>query len=383
MGSYRVISSDNHVFEPQDLWTSRVEPKFRDRAPRVVRLDNGDDWWFCDNKKVIHMAAGTQTGIRFDEPDKLSNQGTFDQVRLGGYIPEEHMKDMDADGVDVSVVYPTFGLLIYGVPDSELLTSLFSTYNDWLAEFCKPFPKRLKGIAMINVDEPREAVKELERCAKMGLAGGMITVYPPEEKGYFSPEYEPLWAAAQDLEMPLGLHLATNRPGPGQEFADLDTVRPAFIANGDHWIRMSLGHMVLSGVFERYPKLQIGSVEHELSWVPHFLDRLDYTYTQRAPQQGGTLDAPLGDIWYRFKEDMLPSDYVHRNVFFGFQEDSLGIRLRDVIGVDNLMWGSDYPHQESTFPKSMQVLEEILADCTEEEKAKIAGGNCARIYHFD
>lgn len=174
--------------------------------------------------------------------------------------------------------------------------------------------------------------------------------------------------------MPLGLHIATNRPGPGQDFAgeERNRVRSSFLANADHWVRMSLGDMVFSGVFERFPKLQVGSVEMELSWIPHFLDRIDYTYTQRV-QQGR----------YRFKEDMLPSDYIHRNVFFGFQEDALGVQQRDIIGVDNLMWGSDYPHVESTFPRSQQIIEEILADCTEEEKAKIAGGNAARVYHLD
>ena len=136
---------------------------------------------------------------------------------------------------------------------------------------------------------------------------------------------------------------------------------------------MSLGHIIFMGVFERYPKLSVGSIELELSWAPHFLDRMDYTYTQRVPL----------DSWHRFQEDMLPSDYFRRNVFLGFQEDALGIRDRHIIGVDTLLWGSDYPHFESTFPKSQEILKEILVDCTEEEKAKIAGGNAARVYHFD
>ena len=281
---------------------------------------------------------------------------------------------MDTDGVDVSIVYPTIGLGLYaGVADSELLTALFSTYNDWLAEFCKPFPERLKGIAMLNVDNVPSAVNELARCAKMGLIGAMITVYPPANRSYQTPEYEPLWASAQDLQMPLSLHTSTNRPAEGQEFANQDTLSMAFLTNQDHWVRMSLAHIIFSGVFERYPKLLVGSVEFELSWVPHFLDRLDYTYTQRA----------LDQAYSRYKEDMLPSDYFHRNVFISFQEDARGIKDRHEIGVDNLMWGSDYPHQESTFSRSQQILEEILADCTEEEKAKIAGGNAARIYHLD
>ena len=127
--------------------------------------------------------------------------------------------------------------------------------------------------------------------------------------------------------------------------------------------------MIYSGVFEQYPKLQVGAVEYALSWAPHFIDRMDYDYTQRTHQRS-----------LRFKDNMLPSDFFHRNVFVGFQDDALGLRLRDIIGVDNMMWGSDYPHHESTFPRSREIIEEVLADCTEEEKGKIVGGNAARVY---
>ena len=372
MSSYRVISSDNHVVEPGDLWTGRSETKLKDRVPHIEHLEEGD-WWFCDGRKVQDLGVGGQVGLRFEEPEKLSRNVRVESIRPGGYIPEEHVKDMDFDGIDVSIVYPTVGLLLYGTRDSELLTSIFGTYNDWVGEFCGAIPKRLKGIAMLNVDDVRAGVKELERCAKMGFVGAMITVYPPEERSYVQPEYEPLWAAAQDLGIPLSLHIATNRPGPGQEFENRDAQGPAFISNVDHWVRMSLANIIFSGVFERYPKLQVGSVEMELSWVPHFLDRIDYTYTQREQEffRG-----------YRFKEGALPSDFFHNNVFLGFQEDALGIKMRDIIGVDQLLWGGDYPHTESTFPRSREIIEEILVDCTEEEKAKITGGNSARVYGF-
>ena len=368
---YRVISADSHVAEPADLWTSRAELKFRDRAPHIESLEDGD-FWFCDGEKSGGLqASGANVGLRFEEREKLSTTYRVEESRPGGYIPEEHVKDMDLDGVDVSIVYPTIGLFLYKVRDSELLTSLCRTYNDWLAEFCNPFPKRIKGIAMLNVDDVSEGVKELERCANLGLAGGMITVYPPSGRGYYLPEYDLLWAAAQNLEMPLGLHLVTERPGQesGTSF-DRGFNRPAAMINADHWIRMSTADMIFSGVFERYPKLQIGSVEMELSWIPHFLERMDFNYNERSSRN---------EI-YRFKEDMVPSDYFRRNVFLGFQEDALAIRLRDIIGVDNLLWGSDYPHTESTFPRSREILEEILADCTLEERAKIAGGNAARVY---
>ena len=374
MADYKVISSDNHVFEPADPWTSRAETRFKDRVPRIIREEDGD-WWFCDNHRLIGAAQGSQTGMRFEEPEKLAMTSPIEEVRPGGYIPEEHIKDLDIDGVDVSIVYPTAGLFLFSVPDGDLVTETFRIYNDWLAEFCKPFPDRLKGIGMINVDDVKLGVKELERCARMGLAGGMITVDPPEGRGYDGAEYDPLWAAAQDLEMPLGLHIITNRIGPDQQFGlgDDKVIKPSFLINADHWVRVSLSDMIFNGVFERYPKLQVGSVEMELSWVPHFLDRMDYAYTQRADSiQAG----------YRFKGDMLPSDYFHNNVFLSFQEDALGIRDRQIIGVDQLLWGSDYPHQESTFPRSQQIIEEILVDCTEDEKAKIAGGNAARVYGF-
>ena len=371
MAGYRVISSDNHVFEPSDLWTTRMESKFRDRAPRVVRVEDGNDWWYCDGCKMVGGGSGAQAGRRFEEPENLSLWDKFENVRPGGYIPEEHIKDMDIDGVDEGIIYPTVGLFLYALPDGQMLTSTFRTYNDWIAEYCAAFPKRLKGIGMLNLDVVEEGVKELERCAAMGLSGAMITVYPPEDRPYASSEYEPLWATAQDLGMPLSLHLGTVRPSPSQSFESVEKLGPARLTNVDYWVRMSLAHMIFGGVFERYPKLQVASIEMELSWVPHFLDRLDYNYTQRPP---------TGD-WHAFKEEgVLPSDYFHRNVFLGFQEDSLGVRDRHIIGVDSLMWGSDYPHIESTFPRSRQILEEILVDCTEEEKAKIAGGNAARLY---
>ena len=368
MAEQRTISSDSHVFEPGDLWTSRIEPQFRDRAPNIVRLEDGD-WYYCDGVKLIGVQPGTQTGRRFEEPEKLTRTDMYENVRPGGYIPEEHIKDMDADGVDMGVLYPSIGLLLFAVPDGALLSAVFRVYNDWVAEFYKPFPSRLRAIGMVNIDDVEDGVKELERCANLGLVGAMITTYPPEGRGFGSSEYEPLWAAAQDLDMPLSLHAATNR---GVTFS-ADHAKLSQLINFDYWVRMSVADMILYGVFDRYPRLQVGAVEYELSWVPHFLERLDYGYTQR----------PLSASAYRLKENMLPSGYFHRNVFVGFQEDAKGIKDRRIIGVDNLLWGSDYPHQESTFPRSQQILSEILSECTAEEKAKIYCENASRVYHLN
>ena len=153
----------------------------------------------------------------------------------------------------------------------------------------------------------------------------------------------------------------------------MESVRPGFITNLDHWVRMSVAHMIFSGVFERHPKLQIGSIEMELSWVPHFLDRMGLHTHAKSP---GGVSLPL------LRMTGFPSTFSHSNVFLGFQEDALGIRDRHILGVDNLLWGGEYPHPESTFPRSREIIEGILSECTEEEKAKIAAENSARRYHL-
>jgi predicted TIM-barrel fold metal-dependent hydrolase len=150
-------------------------------------------------------------------------------------------------------------------------------------------------------------------------------------------------------------------------------VPPSLFCNQDHQVRLALADLVFTGVFERYPGLRVGSVEHELAWIPYFLAQMDYTYTDRPPR---------GD-WHRFPAGVLPSDYFRTNCFASFQEDAVGIRERDVIGVETLMWGSDYPHTESTFPRSQEILRKILADVSAEDARKIVSENAAALYHFD
>lgn len=216
-------------------------------------------------------------------------------------------------------------------------------------------------------------MEEIERCAELGFVGATIPEYVAA-RSYRSPEYEPLWACAQDLNMPLTFHISTPRVKAGRGW-DRDMTDPFDFAhfhlqNADFWVRVSLTEAILSGVFDRYPKLKIGVAEHELNWIPYWLERTDFSYNQRAAGRDG----------YRLKGDTLPSNVFRINCFADFQEDALGIRHRDIIGVDNIMWGSDYPHQEGTWPKSREFIEETLAECTEEEKAKLVGGNATRIY---
>jgi predicted TIM-barrel fold metal-dependent hydrolase len=270
------------------------------------------------------------------------------------------------------VLYPSQGLFYFRLADGALMSAIFRAYNDWLAEFCRTDPARLKGIAMINLDEVQDGIKELERAARLGLAGAMISELPLDDRRYDQPEYEPFWAAAEALGMPLSLHTATRRQGKIRGTGPKTLRDASSRATKAFGPATSMCDMIFSGVFERHPRLTLAIVEFELSWAPHLLDTMDYTYRERHEE-----------AIYRFKDGMRPSDFFHRNVVLSFQEDAVGIRLRDVIGVDNMMWGSDYPHSESTFPQSRKILAEILSGVPDEEQAKIVGGTTARLYGFD
>ncbi len=367
----KIISSDTHVFESPEVWAGLRNTSFGDRAPRLLREADGGDYWWGDGRQLSWLSAGVQPGVRLEDKNKLSKINTWDKVCQGGYIPSEALKAMDADGVTASVLYPTVGLILYyAVKDPELLDALFAELNDWLAQFCKAAPARLKGIGALNLDSVPKAVKELERCAGMGLAGALIPVYDDREgKGYGDASYEPLWEAAEALRMPLSLHIGTNRLGAGFGTRGAGERTPAAYSNVDHWVRNSFADLIFSGVVERHPGLQFGSIEHEAAWLPHFLDRMDYTYSERFQKKASTLK-------------LRPSEYFHRNMFATFTEDRLGVRMRHDIGVGNLHWGSDYPHIESTWPQSRRFIDDHLAECTSEERHRMVAGNVAAVYRI-
>jgi predicted TIM-barrel fold metal-dependent hydrolase len=367
-----ILSSDSHVFEPPDLWATRIDKAFRDRAPRIQRIDGADQIIIEKDQFLSGIGLISNPGARFEAPETISGSGRLEDVPRGGYDPEQHLADMRLDGVAGEVLYPSQGLFYFRVTDTPLMSAIFRAYNDWLADFCKTDPSRLKGIAMVNVDDVKEGIAELERAARMGLAGAMITEYPLEHRRYDQPEYEPFWAAAEALGIPLSLHTATKRQGKIRGAGEKTLRDASSRATKAFYPALSLCDMIFSGVFERHPRLTLAIVEFELSWAPHLLTTMEYTYRERHEE-----------AIYRFKDGMRPSDFFHRNVVLSFQEDAIGIRLRDVIGVDNMMWGSDYPHSESTFPQSRKILAEILSGVPEDEQAKIVGGNTARVYGFD
>ena len=364
-----LVSSDSHILEPADLWSRRTAARFRDRAPRVVRVAGNDEWHADGVRFQSIRGTGYQAGLRFTRPEELSFDGQFEAIRPGALDPDAHVQDMDLDGVAGAVLYPTAGMQIYKVEDSDLLSACVRAYNDHVAEFCGRHPGRLKGIAILNVDSIEEGVGELERSRALGLAGAVIPVGPKVR--YDHPSYEPLWAAAEQSETPLTLHIGTERGAPNTGIA-ASAMDPVAMSAWAHELRISLAALIFGGVFERHPNLKIVVAEFEISWAFYLLHRMDDTYQHRVAGLKGR----------RFQTSALPSDFFRRNVHISFQEDAVGVQMRRHIGPDRLMWGADYPHAEATFPRSREIVDEIFEGVSLEEKVRMTRDNAARLYHF-
>ena len=301
-----ILSSDSHVFEPPDLWQTRIDAPFRDRAPRIQRIDGADQIVVEADQILSGIGLISNAGARFEAPETISAQGRFEDVHRGGYDPEQHLKDMALDGVSGEVLYPSQGLFYFKVADTALMSAIFRAYNDWLADFCRAVPARLKGIAMINLDDIPDAIRELERAARLGLAGAMITEYPFEHRRYDQSESEPFWAAAATLDMPLSLRTAAQRQGRIRGAGD-QTLRDASSrATKAFCPAMSMCDLIFSGVFERHPRLTVPIMEFELAWVPRVLSTIDYARSERP----GRRSSGSGTL-------MLPSDFFHRNIVLG------------------------------------------------------------------
>ena len=364
-----LVSSDSHILEPADLWSRRTDGRFRQRAPRVVRVGDNDEWRADGVRFQTIRGTAYQAGLRFQRPEELSLDGQFEAIRPGALDPDAHVEDMDLDGVAGAVLYPTAGMQLYKVEDSDLLSACVRAYNDHAAEFCGRHPGRLKGIAILNVDSVEESIRELERTRALGMAGAMIPVGPKVR--YDHPSYETLWAAAEESETPLTLHIGTERGAPGSGVA-ASALEPVAMSAWAHELRVSIAALIFGGVFERHPNLKTVVAEFEISWAFYLLHRMDDTYQHRVAGLKGR----------RFSTSALPSDFFRQNVYISFQEDAVGVQMRRHLGAGHLMWGADYPHAEATFPRSREIVDDIFEGVPPEEKARMTRDNTARLYDF-
>jgi len=377
MANTRVISADSHMTEPGDLWADRLDRKYRDNAPRVIKNEKPSGAPYIFVGPGIHplTVAGVFAAGRSGEALREHMKHGYEAARPSGWDPVERLKDQDVDGVQAEVLYTTLGMTLFGLHNDDLQRACFKVYNDWVAEFASHNRKRLIGIGLVSLEDIGEGVKELERCAKIGLRGAMIWGAPPREKPYHADAYNPFWQAAQDLEMPLSLHVITGKKPPKskEEREKIKSRDPSFsrgYMNLIHEVQRSLTDIIFGGVMMRYPGLKIVSAENDAGWIPHYMYRADHAF-----EKFGALSSnPL---------DMKPSDYIRRNLWATFQDDPIGPMLFRYFGEDNLMWASDFPHTDSTWPNSLKVIDQDFEGVPPEVTQKIICDNAAKLYKIE
>jgi len=363
-----VISADSHVLEPADLWTGRLAKGFRDRAPVVRRNEDRPGYSFhAPGLPPSTVSGAWGTGRSGEELKAHLAHAGYEAARPSGWDPVERLKDQDIDGVHAEVLYGTLAMRLYRMEDGGLQRELFRIYNDWLAEYCGHAPKRLHGLGLISLWDVDAGVRELERCAALGLKGAMIWGYPPDDRPYYTPAYDPLWACAQDLQLPLSLHIVTGMGAESRIDYAAAAVRYMHLI---HETQRSISQLVLGGVLERFPRLRIVGAESDVGWLAHWMQRMDHADTKF----GAMMDVPLS---------MPASEYVRRQVWLTFMDDPVGVATLDTIGADTFMWGSDFPHADSTWPESRTVIDKNLVGTTAEVAAKVLRSNAAALYGID
>jgi predicted TIM-barrel fold metal-dependent hydrolase len=251
---------------------------------------------------------------------------------------------------------------LFQLEDGGLRAASFRAYNDWLAEYCRQTPKRLVGVALIALDEVAGGIAELARAAKLGLRGAMIWGAPPAEHPYSGAEYDSFWAAVQDHSIPVSLHILTEYRPPNSlrsVMNDYPTLH--------HSVERSIGQMIMGGVLEKFPRLKLVSVENDIGWIPHFIQRLDHSYEKYRYLETRAIPYP-------------PSFYFRRQVFATFQDDRVGVLARHFAGINNLMWASDFPHSDSTWPHSREVIARDFEGVPEGEVCRMVADNAAELY---
>ncbi|TMB44932.1 MAG: amidohydrolase [Deltaproteobacteria bacterium] len=366
----RLISADSHVNPPKELWTRNAPAKLSDRAPRVESTPQGD-FWIVDSQISGAIGLDASAGRK---PEEFKAFGlTYKDMRPGSYDPRARLADMDTDGVEAEVLY--FGGPVTHINvDRELRMYVVRTYNDWMVELSQAAPNRLVGLAHVPLVDLDDGMAELARVAKLGLRGFHVDPFPDERGGkpFWDHAYEPFWSLVEETGLPMSFHIVGPRkqnvaetfmnPTPG--------VKETFIAIAPMSICEVVSTLVFTGVLERHPKLHFVLVECGIGWIPYFVERMDQTFEKHR-------------FWTKSIITEKPSTYWYRQGHATFIRDLAGVAARHRAGLRNIMWSTDYPHSDSTWPHSREALAEHFQDVPADERALIAGGNAAALYHLD
>lgn len=386
-----MISADSHVVEPAETLAGLVD-RFGDDAPRLI--DHGDlrDVMFvpATGARGLPPARLGIAGYRLDGPlavdrtltDKPDpedpshpavvelSRGGYDVVRPGIADPAERLTDQDLDGVVAEVLYPSLFFSVFGLPNPEVVAAAFQNYNDWLADYCSVDPGRLIGAALIPMHDPKVALATLLKAIEQGAKTACIPCRAPAQRPYRDTDFERLWSLAEEAGIALAMHIGTSSFAPKSPATEgvaqvADPVGQ--YAGAASTIQKTVSELICQGVVARHPGLTFVVAEFNAGWLPNWLERLDQGW-MRDPKAVST------DL------DRSPSSYWETNFKITIEDDRSAVLCRDLIGVDTIMWGNDYPHRDSTWPCSQAVVDSVMEGVSAEDRTQMVTGTAAALY---
>lgn len=376
---YKIVSGDGHLDLASDGWVQFVPEKWRARAPRRVTLGDGNEAMIIENRPPM-----SPTGL----------VGTVQKDRLvsfnseGNGPPEQRLREQDEDGVEAEVLFthPMYMRFWRGVREDEAYKSMIHAYNQWIIEeYCTCDPERLIAMAVIPETGLDDALEELEFAKNTGFKGVCLHRFP-SGKGYPTPEDDQFWQASIDMNMPLTTHTVSGSTRLGNE-GPLFQYPKAPKSSGSGRDPISIiarfagesatmpVQLMFAGVFDRFPTLRYYFAETQIGWLPNTLSQLDETYERHRDY--------AYNLWGLEPPEKLPSQYMREHCIWGFIKDPLGVRLRDMIGIDNIIWGSDFAHGQGYWPHSLDAIEECMAGVPDGERHKMLAGNVVEYFHLD
>ena len=386
MPEFELISADSHVNEPPEAW-ARVQKEYGDRAPRVAKDPPGvpkGTWLLIDGLPPVGlshyskgMVVSKNQGISEVEQEKH-----FETIRFnenfryedypGGWEPAARLRDQDVDGVQAEILFSSAVRQLYSITDELFQRAIFRSYNAWLQEFCSYNPNRLIGLAILSILDIVHTVADIDEYAKRGFRGVQIPTRI-RDSGYYEPKYEPMWAALEETGMIVNVHTSATQGIARKHYEGPRDVEPKKqslgLANKQAPAQQFLGNLILSGVFDRHPKLKVVCAEFDVGWVANLVQQVDYWFGRAS-----TYDAE------RNINKLAPSTYFKTNAFFTYQDDRAGVLTTPVFGADNFLWASDYPHGVTTWPNSQATVDRNCAGIDPAVKRKLNRDNVAKLY---
>lgn len=381
---HRIVSADGHTIEPPHMWETYLPAEFHDRMPRLVKDPKGGDAWeLIPGAPPMAIGLVTTTGPFGKRYEDLEWYGsTYDDIRQGAFEGKARIQEQDQDGVDAEVLYPsqrTMGTFM-AQPDDEYHVAGVEAYNQWMHdEFMAVDPDRLIGLYQMPCIDIEHSVQRLREAKRLGYRGVILSAYPSGNPA-LSDDDDPFWAAAEEEQMPVHVHVGLRAAGMRQKgearASREEGETPSFLAKLPDLQGMGgavagasefMSRFIYSGMFDRFPGLQLVAAEVGAGWIPHFLEHMDDHWWRNRVWTGSTLQ-------------MLPSDYFRRNWKVTFIREPFAVAVRHWIGLDNLMWSNDYPHHRHDWPYSRKVIEETMVGVPEAERRRLVCDNAVELY---